>query len=66
MKKYLFVVTLISGMTFTQAGEGYNVDEALMDACWHLADSNKCVASNVEGCEASKKRVGFKSNHLTK
>ena len=39
MKKYLFVVTLISGMTFTQAGEGYNVDEALMDACWHLADS---------------------------
>ena len=40
MIKYIFVVTLISGLTFTQAGEGYNVDAALMDACAQLHDSD--------------------------
>lgn len=40
MIKYIFVVTLISGLTFTQAGEGYNVDAALMDACAQLQDSD--------------------------
>lgn len=39
MKKYFFQVLLVTGVTFTQAGEGYNVDEALMDACVGLANS---------------------------
>ena len=39
MKKYLFKVLLVTGVTFTQTGEGYNVDEALMDACVNLANS---------------------------
>ena len=39
MKKYLFKVLLVTGVTFTQVGEGYNVDEALMDACVGLANS---------------------------
>ena len=37
MKKYIFIVTLITGVTFTQEGRGYNMDSALMDACEHLA-----------------------------
>lgn len=40
MKKYIFVVALCSGLTFTQVGEGYNENEALMDACMALADSD--------------------------
>lgn len=39
MKKYFFKVLLVTGVTFTQAGEGYNVDEALMDACVNLSNS---------------------------
>ena len=39
MKKYIFVVALISGLTFTQSGEGYNESDALLDACLHLSDS---------------------------
>lgn len=37
MKKFIFIVTLISGTTFTKAGEGYNASDALMDACDTLA-----------------------------
>lgn len=33
MKKYWFIFTLITGATFTQVGEGYSRDAALMDAC---------------------------------
>lgn len=40
MKKYFFKVLLVTGVTFTQVGEGYNVDEALMDACVGLANSD--------------------------
>lgn len=40
MKKFYFLVTLISGLTFTQSGEGRNVDDALLDACWHLSDTS--------------------------
>ena len=40
MKKYLFVVSLVSGLTFTCVGEGYNTDDALMDACMSLNDSD--------------------------
>jgi hypothetical protein len=39
MKKYFFKVLLVTGVTFTQVGEGYNVDEALMYACISLANS---------------------------
>jgi len=39
MKKYFFKVLLVTGVTFTQVGEGYNVDEALVDACVSLANS---------------------------
>lgn len=37
MKKYWFIVTLISGVTFTQMGEGENHHAALMDACINLS-----------------------------
>ena len=36
MKKYWFIVTLISGVTFTQMGEGSTKHAALMDACISL------------------------------
>lgn len=36
MKKYWFIVTLISGVTLTQFGEGGTKDAALMDACINL------------------------------
>lgn len=36
MKKYWFIVTLISGVTFAQYGEGMTKDAALMDACINL------------------------------
>lgn len=36
MKKYWFIVTLISGVTFSQYGEGRTKDAALMDACINL------------------------------
>lgn len=37
MKKFIFVVALVSGLTFETSGVGYNVNEALMDACDQLA-----------------------------
>lgn len=53
MRKYLFVVALCSGLTFTQVGEGYNADDALMDACMALADSDypqdEIMDINLEG-----------------
>ena len=36
MKKYWFIVTLISGVTFSQYGEGNNSHAALMDCCLTL------------------------------
>ena len=39
MKKYFFNVLLVTGVTFTQVGEGYDVDSALMDACVNLSNS---------------------------
>ena len=39
MKKYWFIVTLISGVTFTQMGEGENHHAALMDACINLVNN---------------------------
>lgn len=39
MKKYIFCVALVGGMTFTQSGEGYNESDALLDACLNMQDS---------------------------
>lgn len=39
MKKYIFKVLLVTGVAFTQTGEGYDMDSALMDACVSLANS---------------------------
>lgn len=48
MKKFIFIVTLISGTTFTQAGEGYNVSEALMDACDVLARTGNYPEEDID------------------
>jgi len=40
MKKYLVVLTLVSGMTFTQKAEGRNADDALVDAFYHISDTD--------------------------
>ena len=40
MKKYLVVLTLVGGMTFTQKAEGMNVDDALVDAFYHISDTD--------------------------
>lgn len=39
MKKYWFIVTLVTGVTFTQMGEGWSKDAALMDACIQLTNN---------------------------
>ena len=36
MKNYLVVLTLVGGMTFTQKAEGRCVDDALVDAFYHI------------------------------
>ncbi len=48
MKKYVFIVTLITGVTFSQEGCGYNMDSALMDACEHLAASGEFPEDDIE------------------
>ena len=40
MKAFIFKVTLISGMVLTCSGIGYNVDDAMMDACDYLASTD--------------------------
>lgn len=40
MKKYLVILTLVGGMTFTQKAEGKNVDDALVDAFCHISDAD--------------------------
>lgn len=40
MRAFLFKVTLAGGMALTCSGIGYNVDEALMDACMYLSASD--------------------------
>lgn len=57
MKKYLFKVLLVTGVTFTQTGEGYDVDSALMDACVGLANSEYPQDDIVDICLS---RVEFK------
>lgn len=40
MKSFLFKVTLISGISLTCSGIGYDIDSALMDACDYLAKTD--------------------------
>lgn len=40
MKAFLFKVTLVSGVVFSCSGIGYNVDQAMMDACDYLASTD--------------------------
>lgn len=40
MKSFLFKVTLISGISLTCSGIGYDKDEAMMDACDYLASTD--------------------------
>jgi len=40
MKAFIFKVTLISGMVLTCSGIGYDKDEAMMDACEYLAQTD--------------------------
>ena len=57
MKKYLFKVLLVTGVTFTQVGEGYDVDSALMDACVNLSNSQYPQDDIVDICLS---KVDFK------
>ena len=49
MKKYWFIVTLVTGVTFTQMGEGWSRDAALMDACIQLTNNgiNEDLVDNI-------------------
>ena len=51
MKKYLFLATFVGGISLTQVGEGFNVSEALMDACNVLAKSGEFPENDIEDVE---------------
>lgn len=57
MKKYIFLVTLITGLSFTCEGEGWSVDAALMDACEHLANSGEYPEDEIENVKLSTEDV---------
>jgi len=48
MKKYIFIVTLATGMAFKCTGVGYTKDAALMDACRQLAEAGEYPEEEVE------------------
>ena len=52
-KKFLFVVTLVTGATLFQMGEGRNVDCALMDACERMAMSGEYPEDDIVRVELS-------------
>lgn len=51
MKRFLFVVTLTTGFSFTCSGDGWNKDAALMDACEQLAKSGDYPEDEVESID---------------
>jgi hypothetical protein len=53
MKAFLFKVTLISGLSFAASGIGYNIDQALMDACDTLAQIGEYPEDEIEKIELS-------------
>lgn len=48
MKKFIFKVLVCTGATFTCSGVGYNVNEALMDACSSLAAAAEYPEDEIE------------------
>lgn len=40
MKAFIFKVTLITGVAIVCNGIGYNVDDAMLDACDYLASTD--------------------------
>ncbi len=51
MKAFLFKVTLVSGLAVLQSGIGYNVNEALMDACDVMAQCGELNEDEVQSVE---------------
>lgn len=54
MKAFLFKVTLVSGIAFSCTGIGYDVDQALMDACDTLAKTGEFPEMDIKDIELSK------------
>lgn len=54
MKKFIFKVLVCTGATFTCSGVGYNVNEALMDACSSLAAAAEYPEEDIESIELVK------------
>lgn len=54
MKAFLFKVTLVSGLVFNCTGIGYDVDQALMDACDTLAKTGEFPEMDIQDIELSK------------
>ena len=48
MKKYIFKVLVCTGAFFTTSGMGYNVDDALMDACDKMAKECNYPEDDIE------------------
>lgn len=48
MRAFLFKVTFVSGLTMFQSGIGYNIDDALMDACATMAQAGDLNEDDVE------------------
>lgn len=59
-RKFMFVVTLITGATLFQMGEGRNVDCALMDACERMAMSGEYPEDDIVSIEISNKQENAK------
>lgn len=53
-KRFMFVVTLVTGATLFQMGEGRNIDCALMDACERMAMSGEYPEEDIASIELSK------------
>lgn len=51
MKKFIFKVLVCTGATFTCSGVGFNVNEALMDACCSLASDAEYPEDEIESIE---------------
>lgn len=48
MKKYIFKVLVVGGITFLCNGFGNNIDDALMDACDQLAKAGEYPELDIE------------------
>ncbi len=57
MKAFLFLVTLATGVSFTATGIGYNIDDALMDACDILAQTGDYPEDDIVKIELKSQEV---------